>query len=72
MHIPSGYQYSFYHDIRNNCERAFLMDKEGNVHAIHGVVVNKLCQCKQGVEIRIHATESKPESEVRPIIDVNE
>ena len=63
MSTTNPYQYSFYYDIRNNCERAFMIKPNGEVYDLHGVVINKMCKCGQGVEVRVHATEAKTEGQ---------
>ena len=62
-------RYQFYYQFSNNFADAIGTRANGEVHRLHGVIINKLCNCKQGVEVRIHSnnvneTESSPKIEM--------
>jgi len=63
MHIPSGKQYSFYYSIQDNVGPSIVTRSDGSIYNLHGLVINKLCSCGQGVEVRAHATEAKLEGQ---------
>lgn len=59
MYVPNNQNYSFYYDMKNHCDDAFMVRPNGELLKLHGVIINKLCTCKQGIEVRIHATEAE-------------
>ena len=61
MYVPNNQSYSFYYDMKNHCSDAFMVKPNGEIMKLHGVIINKLCDCKQGVEVRLHATEAELE-----------
>lgn len=68
VHIPSNVQHSFYYDIRTHFENAFAIRPDGKVNQLHGMVINKLCNCKQGVEVRPHAVEPEFDNQASAIL----
>ena len=47
----------------NNCQHTFMLTNDGKTKQLRGVVINKLCNCNQGVEVRLHATEPEYEGQ---------
>lgn len=64
--IDAGQRYQFYYEMKNNFVDTIGTRPNGEIHHVHGVIVNKLCNCKQGIELRVHSTPisaDKPDTE---------